>query len=74
MIFQYWGATNEEIHGSIVGDNLCPDATLIATRSITDTQFEVFGNSGNKSVITTVISVSGLQSGAVTEFEVQITK
>lgn len=46
----------------------------IATRSITDTQFEVFGNSGNKSVITTVISVSGLQSGAVTEFEVQITK
>jgi len=35
MIFQYWGATNEEIHGSVVGDNLCPDATLIATRSIT---------------------------------------
>ena len=35
MIFQYWGATTEEIHGSVVGDNLCPDATLIATRSIT---------------------------------------
>jgi hypothetical protein len=35
MIFQYWGATTEEIHGSIVGDNLCRDATLIATRSIT---------------------------------------
>jgi len=35
MIFQYWGATNEEIHGSVVGDNLCPNATLIATRSIT---------------------------------------
>ena len=35
MIFQYWGATTEEIHGSIIGDNLCRDATLIATRSIT---------------------------------------
>ena len=35
MIFQYWGATTEEIHGSVVGDNLCPNATLIATRSIT---------------------------------------
>ena len=35
MIFQYWGATTEEIDGSVVGDNLCPDATLIATRSIT---------------------------------------
>lgn len=35
MIFQFWGATIEEIHGSVVGDNLCHDATLIATRSIT---------------------------------------
>ena len=35
MIFQFWGATTEEIHGSVVGDNLCRDATLIATRSIT---------------------------------------
>ena len=35
MIFQYWGATNEEIYSSVVGDNLCPDASLIATRSIT---------------------------------------
>jgi len=35
MIFQFWGATNEEIHSSVVGDSLCADATLIATRSIT---------------------------------------
>ena len=35
MIFQFWGATTEEIHGSVVGDNLCRDETLIATRSIT---------------------------------------
>ena len=35
MIFQFWGATSEEIHGSVIGDNMCRDATLIATRSIT---------------------------------------
>jgi hypothetical protein len=35
MIFQFWGATHEEIHSSVVGDDLCSDATLIATRSIT---------------------------------------
>ena len=35
MIFQFWGATPEEIHSSVVGDDLCKNATLIATRSIT---------------------------------------
>ena len=35
MIFQFWGSTTEEVLSSVVGDNLCPDATLIATRSIT---------------------------------------
>jgi hypothetical protein len=35
MIFQHWGATSEEIQSSVVGDDLCADATLIATRSIT---------------------------------------
>lgn len=35
MIFQFWGSTTEEVHSSVVGDTLCPDATLIATRSIT---------------------------------------
>lgn len=44
----------------------------IAVRSLTDTQFTVYGNSSNKSIITTVVNVSGLQSGAVKEFEVQI--
>jgi hypothetical protein len=37
MIFQFWGATSEEIDSAVVGDNLCLDATLIATRSITIT-------------------------------------
>ena len=35
MIFQFWGATSEEIQCSVVGDDLCKDATLVATRSIT---------------------------------------
>ena len=35
MIFQHWGATEEEITSSVVGDELCPNATLSATRCIT---------------------------------------
>ncbi|CAB4367830.1 MAG: hypothetical protein F2916_03285 [Actinobacteria bacterium] len=35
MIFQFWGATPEEIDSPVVGDDICSDATLIATRSIT---------------------------------------
>ena len=46
----------------------------IAVRSITDTHYSVFGNSSDKTIITTVISVNGLQSGATKEFEVQISK
>jgi len=46
----------------------------LAVRSLTDTQFTVFGNSTNKAIITTVVNVSGLQSGAVKEFEVQISQ
>ena len=35
MIFEHWGSTPEEIASSVVGDELCPDARLVATRSIT---------------------------------------
>ena len=35
MIFENWGATSEEISGSVVGDDLCSDTRLVATRSIT---------------------------------------
>jgi hypothetical protein len=34
MILQYWGASPEETVGMVVGDDLCPSATLVATRSI----------------------------------------
>lgn len=46
----------------------------LAVRSITDTQYTVYGNSTDKTIITTVVNVTGLQSGAAKEFEVQITK
>jgi hypothetical protein len=35
MILQHWGASEEEIEGSVVGDDLCPQARVVATRSIT---------------------------------------
>lgn len=35
MILQHWGATADEIDGEVVGDSLCADARLVATRSIT---------------------------------------
>ena len=35
MIFENWGATAEEQAGAVVGDDLCPNARISATRSIT---------------------------------------
>ena len=35
MFLQNWGASPDEIAGPVVGDDLCPDAGVIATRSIT---------------------------------------
>lgn len=34
-MFQFWGATSDEIKSAVIGDDLCSNATLIATRSIT---------------------------------------
>ena len=46
----------------------------LAVKTITDAMFSVFGTTSNKSLIRTYVKVSGLQSGAVLEFEVQVTK
>lgn len=43
-------------------------------KSITDAQFTVFGTTQNKSLIKTFVKVTGLNSGAVKEFEVRISK
>tara|TARA_B100000131_G_scaffold215011_2_gene206736 strand:- start:590 stop:1318 length:729 start_codon:yes stop_codon:yes gene_type:complete len=49
-------------------------AFSISTQSISDAQFTVFGTSTNKNLIKTSVLVRGTASGAVKEFEVQITK
>ncbi len=46
----------------------------VATKSITESQFQVYGAAFNKNLITTYIKVSGVQSGAVLEFATQINK
>lgn len=46
----------------------------LATKAITESQFQILGASFNKSLISTFVKISGVQSGAVLEFEVQITK
>lgn len=43
-------------------------------KSITDSQFTIFGTLQNKNQIRTFVKVTGLQSGTVREFEVRISK
>jgi hypothetical protein len=35
VILSHWGATDAEINGPVVGDEICPDAREVATRCIT---------------------------------------
>ena len=35
MLFENWGATPDEVTSPVVGDELCPDARVVATRCIT---------------------------------------
>lgn len=35
MILETWGATHDEITSAVVGDDLCPNARIVATRCIT---------------------------------------
>ena len=44
----------------------------LQVKTITAAQFTVFGSTSDKSVIRTFAKVTGLQSGAVKEFEIQI--
>ena len=46
----------------------------VEVKSITDAQFLIYGNASDKNVISSVISIVGIQSGAVKEFEVQVSK
>jgi hypothetical protein len=59
-------------------DTVAKDGTKVTlnieSKAITDSQFTVFGNSNDKNTISSVIAITGVQSGAVKEFSVQITK
>jgi len=44
----------------------------LSTKNITPAQFVVFGNISNKNLIKTQVKVTGVQSGAVLEFQVNI--
>ncbi len=46
----------------------------ISTKAILESQFQIYGARSNKSIINTYVRVSGVQSGQVFEFQVQITK
>lgn len=46
----------------------------VRAKAITDSQFTTFGNVSNKTTITTYMKVQGVQSGALTNIEVQISK
>lgn len=46
----------------------------LSTKAITESQFQIYGAQFNKNLISTFVKVSGIQSGAVYEFEVQINK
>lgn len=46
----------------------------LLTKSISEEQFSVYGARNNKSLIKTYVKITGLNSGSVLEFEIQITK
>lgn len=46
----------------------------LVLRTITDSAFTIYGATGDKTLIRTYVKIAGLQSGAVKEFEVQISK
>jgi hypothetical protein len=46
----------------------------VGVKAITESQFQIYGAKYNKNLISTFVRISGVQSGAVKEFEVQISK
>ncbi len=63
--------TRDPTETSIGGSKL---TFTLQVKSISNAQFTIFGNTSNKNLIRTIVKITGVQSGAVKEFEVQITK
>ncbi len=63
--------TRDSSENSLGGSRL---TLTLSTKAITESQFQIYGSIANKNLISTFVKVSGIQSGTVYEFEVQITK
>ena len=63
--------TRDAVETAVGGSRL---SFTIAVKAITESQFQIFGATYNKSLISTFVKISGVQSGAVFEFEVQVSK
>lgn len=63
--------TRDSGENSLGGSRL---TMTIATKAITESQFQIYGSAANKNIISTFVKASGIQSGSVYEFEVVITK
>ncbi len=46
----------------------------VQTKAITEAQFQIYGRPNNKNIIDVFVKISGIQSGAVKEFQVSINK
>ena len=46
----------------------------LETKSISETDFQIYGTRTNKNIIKCYIKIAGIQSGAVLDIEVSITK
>jgi len=63
--------TRDAVETAVGGSRL---SFTLATKAITESQFQIYGATFNKSLISTFVKISGVQSSAVFEFEVQIAK
>ena len=63
--------TRDAVETAVGGSRL---TFTISTKAITESQYTIYGATYNKSLISTFVKISGIQSGAVQEFEVQISK
>lgn len=63
--------TKDSTETSIGGSKL---TFTLATKAISESNFQIYGARTNKNLISTFVKISGVQSGSVLEFECQITK
>ena len=86
FLLQLTGLTPDNVDSDNIATYIVlPDATTtgqlgakvtlaLETKSITESQFSIYGNVTDKSIIATIITVAGVQSGAVLSLNVNISK